>query len=431
MTQERLIISSMNNASRADWRGIIKFGSSMRPDYFTIQSRSNPVAGTTDAERPDMKVFNPVAMSRLADPRKVHIGFVPLTDCAPLIAAVELGLFEKRGLRVSLHREPGWASVREKMLHGELDAAHAPASMVFELSLGLGVPPVSTLTGMVMGHHGNAIMISNELWASGVRTASDLGGFLRKQGPHRRLTFAGVLRYSSQNYLMRKWLRKGGVDPDRDVSMVVVPPPLVVECMEQGHIDGYCVAEPWASSGILRGVGECVTLSSELDPGHPEKVFMVSSRFAEERHETHLQILATLIEAAAWCDHAPNRPGLAVMLAEPRYLGVSVNSLRNALVGPFVYGEGRVSEATDAIRFSQGGINRPTPSKAAWVAEEIRSNHLFDPGLVWSEDIPERLFREDLYEQAYALTGEAASPRSSLVSFDPLASMTPAFSSIN
>lgn len=350
----------------------------------------------------------PARAARARSFRRITIGYVPLTDCAPLIAAHELGLFVRRGLDVRLSREAGWASVREKMLHGELDAAHAPASMVIEITHGLDVTPVSCLTGMTLAHHGNAIALSNELVELGATDAASLGEVVRKHRGRRRFNFAGVLKYSSQHYLMRKWLRSGGIDPDHDVDLAIVPPPLVADCMEQGHLDGYCVAEPWTSVGLLRGVGWCVTLSADFEPMHPEKVFMVRSEFELDRHEEHMSLLSALIEAARWCDKPSNRPSLAALMASRSYLGVPVEAMRNALIGPYQLGGRRSTDARDAIIFSRHDASRPTEAKARWVIDEIRAHGLGQHLPQMTRERVRSLFREDLYEEALASASSAS-----------------------
>jgi ABC-type nitrate/sulfonate/bicarbonate transport system substrate-binding protein len=344
-------------------------------------------------------------VAALPPSRRIKVGYVPLLDCAPLIAARELGIFDRHGLDVRLSREAGWATVREKLLHGELDAAHAPASMVFEMTHGLGgVVPVPSLTGLVLAHHGNAIVVSNRLRDLGVHDAPSLRAALAGSPLGRRPVFASVLRYSSQHYILLDWLRSGGVEPGRDVDVVVVPPPLVADCMAEGRIDGYCVAEPWGSVGLLRGGGHGVALSADLAPGHPEKIFLVRADFHRDRPEEHLRLLASMIESGRWCDHRPNRAGLATLLASRDYLGVPVPALKNALVGPFQLAPGRFAPTREAILFHHGGIDRPSPEKARWLIAALRRHGLAD-GL---PDLPDDalaapLFRADLYDQAAPL----------------------------
>jgi ABC-type nitrate/sulfonate/bicarbonate transport system substrate-binding protein len=168
------------------------------------------------------------------------VGFVPLTDCAPLIMAHELGLFRKYGLRVALSRELGWATIRDKIIHRELDAAHALASMPVAATLGLGSIRCDCLTGLVLNLHGNAITLSEELWRRGVRDGATLRDEIRKLHVQKKFTFGVVNPFSSHHYLLRNWLASFGIRPDRDVRIVTVPPPQMVPNLKAGNLDGFC-----------------------------------------------------------------------------------------------------------------------------------------------------------------------------------------------
>ncbi len=325
------------------------------------------------------------------------IGYVPMTDAAPLIVASELGLFEKYGLQVKLSREPGWATIREKIYHGELDAAQAPASMVMELTYGYSGISIPCLTAFVTAHNGNAITLSNELWDLGVRDGYSLAQVIRAH-PGRRFTFASVLKYSSQNYLIRHWLLTHGIIPGKDVEIMVVPPPQVHDCLKNGFLDGYCVAEPWSSLGLLQNIGWCVTLTSDFSPMHPEKVFMVTEDFHNTDPDRHYALLQALQEAAVFCDEPANRQRLSEMLSSPSYIGTSTEVLENALVGPFEMGRKRQTPANSAIVFHRDEANRPTLQKAAWVMNEIK-RHKIGP-LTLSRTEMSRCYREDIYHQA-------------------------------
>src|SRR5215469_2838677 len=147
----------------------------------------------------------------------LRLGFVPLTDCAPLVMAHELGLFRKYGLRVELHRELGWATVRDKIVYGELDAAHALAAMPVAATLGLGSIRCDCLTGLVLNLHGNAITLSNDLREHGVHNGASLRQTLLRLRREKTFTFGAVAPFSSHNFLLRKWLKNFGIDPERDV----------------------------------------------------------------------------------------------------------------------------------------------------------------------------------------------------------------------
>ena len=335
--------------------------------------------------------------------KKIRIGYVPMTDCATLIASEALNLFQKYDLQVELVREPGWATVREKMLNSELDGAHAPASMVFEMTCGLGVVPSVAVTGFVMALNGNAITLSNELWDMGVRDASTLKKVIHQNKDKRKFTFAGVLNYSSQHYQMRKWLRSANIDPDNDVRIAIVPPPLVFSNLEKGFLDGYCVAEPWNSIGITQGQGWCATLSCQLDPGHVEKIFMVRADFDEKHRSEHLRLICVLMDAAKYCDNPENREFLVEILSSSQYLSVSKKALRSALVGPFDMGKGRTANAENAITFHKNKACVPNEKKSRWVLDEIIGNHLENGKRKEMEQAIRRVFREDIFYEAKAL----------------------------
>ena len=343
---------------------------------------------------------------RISRGRPLRIGYVPLTDCAPLLVAREKNFFDRHDLLVELSPEPGWATVREKLVHGELDAAHAPASMVFEMSHGWGCLPTAAQTALVTAHHGNAIALSQGLWDLGVRDVHSLRELIHAEKGKRRFTFAGVLQFSSQNYLLRKWLRSGGIVPERDVDMSIVPPPLVFRCLEKGHLDGYCVAEPFTSIGIFQEVAWAVELTSRLDPFHPEKVFMVRESFALEREEEHLALVAAMIEACRWCDDPINRTELIPLLADRRHLALDEAIVANALGDVFDLGQGRRLPEPQTIFYGGPDEGRPRVSKARWVLDQIQINRFAPDSEEISDDQLANYFREDFFERALALVSD-------------------------
>ena len=343
---------------------------------------------------------------------QLHLGFVATIDSAIPIAAQELRLFDKYGLDVRLSRQVGWATIREKVLHEELDAAAAPASMLFAIYCGIGVVRRSCLTGMLLGSNGSAITLSHDLWNLGARDAASLGKIVREQRGQRTFTFGVVLELSSQNYILRKWLRSGGIDPDRDVRVVVVPSALVYDIYRTGHLDGYCVAEPWNSAAALYGTGWVVQTTGEIEPNHPEKALLVLQEFAEQREEEHVRLIAALMEASSFCDVPENRPELARMLAQRQYIDVDRRLLTNSLVGPFDSGRGRRT-VNDYIIYDSVKAGVPSRTRGKWVYDLVRASGLNAANTALrSETIP-RIFREDIFEKASALAELTPSPNSS------------------
>lgn len=337
----------------------------------------------------------------------LNVGFAATIDCAILIAAQELGLFEKYGLAVRLSREVGWATIREKLLHEELDAAAAHASMLFSIYYGIGVVRRSCLTGMLLGLNGSAVTLSNELWNLGVRDAESLGRVIREHQGSRVFTFAVVLELSSQNYNLRKWLASGGINPDKDVRVAVVPSALVYETYQSGHLDGYCVAEPWNSAAALSGDGWVASTTSEIEPRHPEKVLLVLQEFARNREEEHVRMLAALIEAGRFCDIRANRPELARILAQPRYFDVDRQLLANALVGPFESGRGR-RVIKDFVIYDALSAGAPTRARGKWVFDLVRTLGADGSSAALRPEVLGKIFRNDIFEKAAGLVRATA-----------------------
>lgn len=332
---------------------------------------------------------------------------MPLADCAPIVMAQELGLFRKYGLRVALHRELGWATIRDKVIHGELDAAHALAAMPVAATLGLGSIESECLTALVLNLNGNAITLSNELHRSGVRNATGLREKIVELRHRKSFTFGIVSQFSSHNYLLRKWLNSGGINPDRDVRIVVVPPPQMVANLKAGHLDGFCVGEPWNSVAVQTRVGWCVATSAELHPGHPEKVLMVRRDFTEQKSAEHLALVAALLEACEYCEAARNRDQLIAVLARPEYVNAPADALRWGFEGSFDFGHGQVRMVPDFTIFHRDNSNEPSSEKAAWVFDRIRSQGICLNSAALDFALGRSVFRTDLYDQALSIRSQS------------------------
>ncbi|MDB6065712.1 MAG: putative Nitrate transporter [Pedosphaera sp.] len=325
------------------------------------------------------KIQNPV----------LRLGFVPLTDCAPLVMAQELGLFRKYDLRVSLQRQLGWATVRDKIIYGELDAAHALAAMPLAAALGLGSVPCDCLTALVLSLNGNGITVSNELFKSCFSRKIPFLTEIRRLRHEKMFTFGVVAPFSSHRHLLRKWLSGQGIDPDNDVRIVVVPPPQMVANLKAGNLDGFCVGEPWNATAGSARVGVCIAASAELDPGHPEKVLMVRREFADKHAQEHIALVAALLEACEWCAALENHERLISTLARPEFVGASAAALRNGVEGLCLF-----PDRTNAA---------PSADKSAWMLEMMRSSGLCpQPGKL-DMLLARRIFRLDLFDQALRL----------------------------
>ena len=337
--------------------------------------------------------------------KPLRLGFVPLADCAPLVMAQELGLYAKYGLRVALKRELGWATIRDKIIYGELEAAHSLAGMPIAATLGLGSIRCDCLTALVLNLHGNAITLSNELWRAGVRDGASLKAELTRLRHKRTLTFGVVSHFSSHHFLLRQWLMAAGILPDRDVRIVVVPPPQMVVNLKAGHLDGFCVGEPWNSVSVQSRIGWCISTSSELAPGHPEKVLIVRGDFADTRGDQHIALVAALLEACRFCDAPENHDEIAALLARPEYVNAPPTALRRGFSGEFDFGGGRVRIVRDFSIFHRDDANEPSSDKAAWVLQLILASGQCEEPSALNFALGRRVFRSDIFEEAARLCG--------------------------
>ncbi len=336
----------------------------------------------------------------LSAPRPLRLGFIALTDAAPLIVAQELGLFARHGVRVELSREIGWATIREKIIYGELDGAHAPAPMLWSMQLGLGCAACAVVTAHILNVHGNAITLSRALWDAGVRDAASLKPLIRDRRHRQPLTLGIVFPFSFHHLMLRDWLRAAGVEPERDVRIVVVPPAQMFRNLAAGTIDGYCVGDPWNSLAVREGIGWCPTWSAAHWPGHVEKVFTVTQRFAEQHAPEHAAILAALNDAAAWCDEPQHREKLAELLSDARYLNVSARIIAAPLLGKFDCGHDRLENVPDFQVFHRGEASVPTAAKALALHQAMAAAGQLPAAAAADRTLPARLFREDLHRAA-------------------------------
>ena len=280
---------------------------------------------------------------------RIVAAFVPLVDCAVLVAAREQGFAAEAGLDLVLVKEPSWASLRDHLCLGHVDCAHALAPLPVALTLGVGQLQVDCVAPFVLGRGGNAVTVSTRLFdemyakspTESVEGPAAAGRALATVVRDRAapLTLGMVFPFSNHNFDLRYWLAAAGVHPDRDVRLVAIPPPLMVDSLRAGLVDGFCVGEPWNSLAATLGLGRIVATQSQLFPRAAEKVLACRAAFASTDRVSRL--LQVLDAAAKWVDDAANHAALAAHLARPEYLGVSPDAIAAALDGRLRLGVGR------------------------------------------------------------------------------------------
>lgn len=351
------------------------------------------------------------------NPEITHLtlGMLPLNDAAPLVVALENGFFAAEGLEVTLNVETSWASLRDAMQLGLLDGAQMLALMPLASTLGLDGRATPMLSALTLNLGGNAITVSPALYrqmeayaAEGlenpIASAQALAAVVAEQ---RRsgvepLRFANVYPFSSHRYQLRYWLAAGGIDPDRDLALRVVPPPLMAVRLKAGELDGYCVGEPWNSLAEHRGIGRMVCGSFDIWGASQEKVFGVREEWARRHPLTHLALLRALLRACAWLDEPGNRLGAARLMCEGGYLDVPPQVVEAGMRDPADVQEGE--RLPGATLFHRHAANFPWYSQTRWYAEQMRRwGHL--PEECDLDAAIARCVRPDLYRQAAADLG--------------------------
>ena len=305
----------------------------------------------------------------------LRLGFVPLIDAAPLIAAAELGYFADEGLSVALERQIGWANVRDKLAFGHLDASHAL----------LGLPLASVLQPEAQGEEmvglmslssgGNAITLGAELTKAGVNSAASLARWIRDPHRDRAAVFAHVFSSSMHHYLLRDWLDAAGINPDLDVRLCVIPPPQMAQHLAGGHLDGFVVGEPWNTLAARQGCGSVVCPTTDILPDHPEKVLATTRRWAADNAGVLTPLIRAILRGCAYCADVRNIALLAEMLAKPRYIGVSAEVLVASLSLDRTFGlNPRFSSVRPAdwtMRSFSLDHTFPSRTHVAWLLEQM------------------------------------------------------------
>jgi len=356
--------------------------------------------------------------------RVVRAGFIPLLDCAPLVIARERGFDQQYGFSFQIHREVSWANIRDKLDVGVFDCAHMLAPMTVAATLGLGRAAEPVMAPMSLSLNGNAITVSRALYDEmraanagavrdgGMAAAKAIATVVKVRGEAGRepLTLGMVYPFSCHNYDLRVWLASAGVDPDNDVNLVVVPPPLLAESLKAGRVDGFCVGQPWNSVAVSEGDGVIVATKNALWPNSPEKVLGVRETWAGENPALLSDAMRALAAACQWLDVPENRREAASILAQPRYVGLPEEILLRPLTGHLKRG-GEESDIVDpdAVVFHRHEANFPWRSHAVWIITQmIRWGQVREPFDILA--LAERVYRPDLCRAALSAAGVEMPP---------------------
>lgn len=355
----------------------------------------------------------------MAETHQITAGFMPLLDSALLVAAKEKGFAQAEGIDLQLVRETSWANIRDRLAVGHFQVAHVLAPMPIACNLGLTPLATPTIAPMALGLGGNAVTVSKALWdamaAEGAKTDLDplLAGralqtvvAARAAQGKPQLRFAVVHPHSGHNYELRYWLAACGIDPMRDVEIVIVPPPLMPDALATGTIDGLCVGEPWNTACALLGHGQIATVKAAIWRSSPEKVLGAGAHWAEENPEALAALLRAVCRAAQWCGDPDHRGELAGILAGPAYLGRPAEWLMPALSGRLRLDMQTAVPVDDFFIPFAKAATFPWKSHALWFySQMVRWGQVaHTPGNV---AIARETYRPDLYRAALKPLGIA------------------------
>ena len=305
---------------------------------------------------------------------KIRFGIIALTDCSSIVMAHELGLFKKYGIESTISKEASWAVIRDRINLGENQATHMLFGMPFSSTMGLlGSPKKPMIIPYVINRNGQAITLKKELLAKGIKTPQALKPFIdeaRKAGAP--MTFAMTFPPGTHAMWTRYWLAAGGINPDKDVTLITIPPAQMVANMKVGKMDGYCVGEPWGARAIADGIGYTAVTTQQIWKDHPEKVLAFTLEFAEKNPKTVKAILRAMFEASQHIDKLENRAQMAEVVSQPQYINTQKEVILGRMLGHYDYGDGRKEEDPNYMTFFVRNTNYPWKSHGVWWLTQFR-----------------------------------------------------------
>jgi ABC-type nitrate/sulfonate/bicarbonate transport system substrate-binding protein len=348
-----------------------------------------------------------VAGSDRPEQTVIRVGFMPLTDCASLVMASVLGLDEKYGVKLELVRQHSWSGMRDRLVQGEIDAAHALPGMLYGVETGIGTVATRMAVLMSLSRNGQAITLSGNLARQGVTDLPSLVALMRKSG--RRFTFAHTFPTGNHAMLLYYWLAAGGIDPLRDVGVVTVPPNQMAANLAAGHMDGFCVGEPWNARAVLDGSGFTAATSQDIWPDHPGKVLGATAAFVDAKPHACRALVAAVLEAARWVDaSSEHRDAAAEVLASPGYVNADHRVIAARLHGDYDNGLGKQWFDPDPLQFFAGGdATFPYLSDGMWFMTQHRRWGLLRDDVDYAA-VAARVHRVGLYREAAVLAGVTA-----------------------
>ena len=352
------------------------------------------------------------AGSDAPEKKEVRIGFIPLTDCASVVMASVLGIDQKYGVKIIPSKEASWASVRDKLVNGELDFAHVLYGLVYGVHLGVGGARKDMAVLMTLNHNGQAISLSKKLADKGAVNGAGLAKLMASE--KREYTFAQTFPTGTHAMWLYYWLAANGIHPLKDAKVITVPPPQMVANMRVGNMDGFCVGEPWNHRAIMDGIGVTAATTQSIWQDHPEKVLGTTAEFARQNPNTARAVTAAIIEASRWIDESlANKTRMAETIAGKAYVNTGVDAINQRILGRYQDGMGKTWDDPNHMKFyGDGSVGYPYLSDGMWfLTQHKRWGLLKDhPDYL---GVARSINRLDIYQQA-ATAAKAPLPKAEM-----------------
>ncbi|HZE36204.1 MAG TPA: CmpA/NrtA family ABC transporter substrate-binding protein [Candidatus Eisenbacteria bacterium] len=331
---------------------------------------------------------------------KMRFGIIALTDCSSIVMAHELGLFKKYGIESTISKEASWAVIRDRLSLGENQATHLLLGIPYASTMGLqGSPVKPMIIPLYLNRNGQAITLNKALLDKGVKTPQQLKPVVMDaKGKGSPLTFAMTYPPGTHAMWIRYWLAAGGINPDRDATLITIPPAQMVANMKVGKMDGYCVGEPWGARAIADGIGFTAITTQQIWKDHPEKVLGFTEEFATKNPKTVKACMYAIIEASQWADKLENRAKLAETVAQPQYVNTTKEIILGRLLGDYDYGDGRKEKDKHYMTFYDRSTNFPQKSHGVWWLTQFRRWGMVKEAPDY-KGIVDRVHRSDIYRE--------------------------------
>ena len=331
---------------------------------------------------------------------KMRIGIIALTDCASIVMAHELGLFKKHGIESTVSKEASWAVIRDRLTLGENQATHMLLGIPYAATMGLqGSPVKPMIIPMYLNRNGQAITLTKALLDKGVKTPQQLKPHaLEAKAKGSPMTFAMTYPPGTHAMWTRYWLAAGGLNPDKDVTLITIPPAQMVANMKVGKMDGFCVGEPWGARAIADGIGFTAITTQQMWKDHPEKVLGFTEEFATRHPKTVRAVMRAIVEASQWNDKLENRVKMAEVVGQPQYVNAAKEVILGRMLGDYDYGDGRKEKDKFYMSFFDRQTNFPMKSHGTWWLTQFRRWGMVKEAPDY-KGIVDRVHRPDIFRE--------------------------------